>query len=131
LSQISLAPPGEGVAPAVASWADDATAVLVGSPAEQRVVGAGERWGDLGLRRMLEPGALAAVVARPWPAAFSVPGERLEQDASLLPELLTLATDRYDVVYDADLDVLERWTAVIGDEVAQRISLSHLTAPAP
>ena len=133
LTELSLGSPDDEVAPAVTSWADEATAVLKGSPAEQHMVGSNERWGDLGLRRMLEPAPLETLVPRPWPAEFRVAGHLLERDFFVLPEFASLATDHYEVMYDADLDVLTMWAAVIDGEVAQRTCLTHLTSvePAP
>lgn len=100
--------------------------MLKGSPAEQHLVG-NEKWGDLGLRRMLEPIPLKTLVPRPWHAEFRVAGPLLERDLFVLPELVSLATDHYEVRYDADLDILTTWSAVIDGEAAQRISLTHLT----
>lgn len=117
--------------PAVVSWADEATAVLKGNPAQQHTVEANESFGDLELRRMLEPEALETLVPRPWPAQFRVAGHLLEQDHFLLPGLISLACDHYEVSYDADLDALTTWIAVIDGEAAQRISLTHLTSVEP
>lgn len=127
LTEISLGS-SDSAYPAVVSWADNATAVLKGSPAEQDVVDPNTTWGDLGLRRMLTPAALGRLVAQPWPTQFRVAGHLLEQGTPVLPQLASLATDYYDVVYDAGLGVLTSWSAVIDGEVAQRISLTQLTA---
>ena len=109
------------------SWADDATAVLKGDPVEQHVVGPDVTWGDLGLRQMLEPDALATLVGRPWASRFSVSGQLLDPDHGMLPALISLASDHYEVACDPRLDVLTSWSAVIDGEVAQRISLTQLT----
>ena len=128
LSQIELtAPEGDDVAAAVVAWAGDATAVLAGDPPAQRVVGPNESWGDLGLRVLLEPAALEELVPLPWAERFAVPAGLLERDLTLLPQLVSLGTDRYDVVYDGDLGVVTSWAAVIDGAVAQRISLRAVT----
>ena len=127
LTQISLGSPEDDPGPVVASWADDATAVLKGSPAGQHWVEPNVTWGDLGLRRMLEPAALATLVARPWRARFRVAGHLVEGDISVVPEFVSLASDHYDVTHDGRLDILTSWTAVIDGQVAQRISLTQLT----
>ena len=111
----------------VVSWADDATVVLHGSPASGRVLTANESWGDLGARRLLCPDRLEQVIARPWPPRFDLDGHLLEQDMSVLPELVSLGTDHYEVTYDPKLDVLTSWTAFLDGEVAARQQLRHLT----
>lgn len=128
LSEVALDTTNDEVTPAVASWADEATAVLKGSPARQHVVGPEESWGDLGVRQMLVPTALEVLVPKPWTAEFRVPGEVLERDVSVLPEFVSLGTDHYKVSYDADLDVLTAWTAVIDGAAAQRLVLSQTTS---
>jgi hypothetical protein len=57
-------PADEPVTPAVAAWADQATAVLQGNPAQQRWVRDNETSGDLSLRPLLEPDALRELGAR-------------------------------------------------------------------
>lgn len=127
LSQIALtAPEGDDVA-AVVAWAGDATAVLAGDPPAQRVVGPNESWGDLGLRALLEPAALEELVPPPWAERFAVPAELVERDLALLPQLVSLGADRYDVAYDGDLGVVRSWAAVIDGAVAQRILLRAVT----
>jgi hypothetical protein len=111
----------------VVSWADDATAVLSGSPASQHVVPANESWGDFGLRSMLEPGPLETVVAKPWGRLVTIDGQLLETDSFILPELVSLTASHYEATYDADLDALTSWTAFIDGEVAHRQSLTQLT----
>jgi hypothetical protein len=128
LSEVALDTTNDEVTPAVASWADDATAVLKGGPARQHVVGPNESWGDLGVRQMLVPTALEVLVSKPWTAEFRVPGEVLERDMSVLPEFVSLGTDHYEVSYDGDLDVLTAWTAVIDGTAAQRLVLSQTTS---
>jgi hypothetical protein len=127
LSEVALSTTNDHVTPAVASWADHATAVLRGTPAQQHAVAADETWGDLGLRTMLDPRALETLLPRPWPAQLHVPGDVLERDLPALPELVSLASDHYEIAYDADLDILTTWAAIIDGEVAQRVSLTHLT----
>lgn len=74
-------------APAVAAWADTATAVLTDEPVAQHVVGPNESWGDLGCRRMLDPKPLTAIVTPPWEASFVIDGSRLENDREfVVPE---------------------------------------------
>ena len=111
----------------VVSWADDATAVLRGDPATQHVVPTDESWGDSGLRRMLEPGPLEALVPKPWGPLLTVDGELLEHDAFLLPAFVSLAANHYEAAYNDELDVLTAWTAYIDGEPAQRQTLTHLT----
>lgn len=112
--------------PAVVAWADNATAVLKGNPVEQFIIGPNTSWGDLSLRQMLEPNALEALIAKPWPELFHVDGDLLEHDMSLVPGLISLSTEYYEATYDAHLDVLTTWRAIIDGEEAQRIVLSHL-----
>jgi hypothetical protein len=109
------------------SWADDATAVLMGNPAAQHLVPSNESWGDSGLRRMLEPGPLEALVPRPWGSLLTIDGELLELDTLLLLEFVSLAADHYEAAYDDELDALTSWTAFIDGEPAQRQALTHLT----
>lgn len=124
LARIALQPqPDEA---AIVAWADDATAVLAGSPATLRVLGPNETWGDLGLRRMLDPERLEALVPQPWSATFRVDGALVDGDLSVVPELVSLSADHYEAAYDAALGVLTRWTAVIDGEVAARHELRDL-----
>jgi hypothetical protein len=130
LSEITLGPHDDPATPAVTSWADNATAVLTGIPARQHVVGPNETWGDLTVRRMLDPAALQSLVAKPWASRFEIPGELLERDITVVPELVTLASDRYEVTYNRELGILVTWTANINGAVAQRTSLTRLTTVA-
>ncbi len=125
LTEILLGSPNDGVYAEVVSWADDATALLRGNPAQQQLVGPNESVGSV-LRRMLEPGALEALVPKPWGAEFRVSGDVLERDMSVLPEFVSLASDHYEVSYDAEFDVLTRWAAMIDGEVAHERTLFHL-----
>lgn len=125
LTEILLGSSNDNVYASVVSWADDATAVLRGSPAQQHLVGPNETWGSA-VRRMLEPGALEALVPKPWAAEFRVSGDALERDMSVLPDFVSLASDHYEISYDAGLDVLTRWAAIIDGEVAQERALSRL-----
>ena len=90
LTEVTLLEVPESTAPVIASWADEATAVLQGKPAEQHVVAPNENWGDLCVGIMLKPNALHRLVPEPWPERFAVDGPLLEQDPALLPELLFL-----------------------------------------
>ena len=128
LTEVTLLEVPESTAPVIASWADEATAVLRGKPAEQHFVAANESWGDLCVRVMLKPDALRQLVPEPWPERFVVDGPLLEHDPTLLPELLSWSTDRYEVEFDPSREILTSWTAIIDGEVAQRITLSRLTA---
>ena len=129
LTEVTLLEVPESTAPVIASWADEATAVLRGKPAEQHFVPPNQSWGDLGVGVMLKPDALRQLVPEPWPERFVVDGPRLEQhDLTLFPELVTASTDRYEVVFDPSREILMSWTAIIDGEVAQRITLSRLTA---
>jgi hypothetical protein len=128
LTEVTVLEVPESTAPVIASWADEATAVLRGKPAQQHLVAANESWGDLCVGRMLKPGALHQLVPEPWPERFAVDGPLLEQDPALLPELLSWSTDRYEVEFDPGREILTSWTAIIDGEVAQRITLSRLTA---
>jgi hypothetical protein len=128
LTEVTLLEVPEATAPVIASWADEATAVLLGKPAEQHVVAANESWGDLCVGIMLKPDALRELVPEPWPERFVVDGPLLEHDPTLLPELLSWSTDRYEVVFDPSREILTNWTAIIDGEVAQRITLSRLAA---
>jgi hypothetical protein len=123
LAQVDLA--GRDACSLVAS-ADNATAVLDGSPAKARVIGPKVSYGDLGLRRMLHPAALETIVPRPWPSQLHVEGHLMEADMSLWVPPLSLGADFYEVAYDEDLDVLTAWTAYIDGAAACRISVSHL-----
>jgi hypothetical protein len=129
LAQLQIGPSAAG--PTVVAWADEATVLLSGSPAEARILGPRQSYGDLALRRMLHPAPLETLVPRPWSSRLRIDGELLERDHSVLPELLSLAADFYRSTYDADLDVLTGWTAYIDGEAANRILLSHLTDVGP
>lgn len=123
LSELSLERREDDVVPAVAAWADAATAVLIGHPARQQVVGPRQSWGTLGAKHLLVPDVLAKVVQQPWPERFELDGRALEQDLELVPELVTLGCDRYVAAYDGQVGVITDWTAFIGGAVAQRIQL--------
>ena len=112
---------------AVVAWADEASAVLGGSPSDVRVIGPNESYGDLGLRRMLHPKPLEALVPKPWSPQLRIEGRLLEDDMFALPEFVSLAADFYEVAYDAGLEVLTAWTAYIDGAAANRISVSRLT----
>lgn len=112
--------------PEVVAWADDATVVLNGRPASGRVLTPKESWGDMGAFRLLCPGSLEQFIPRPWSPRFSLTGDVLEADMSVLPEFVTLASDHYEVTYEPELDVLTSWTAFIDGEVAARQQLRHL-----
>lgn len=118
---------GHDSRPAVVAWADEASAVLAGSPPEARVIGPNESHGDLGLRRMLHPKPLETLVPKPWSPQLRIEGSLLEDDMSVLPEFLSLAADFYEVAYDADLEVLTTWTAYVDGAAANRISVTQLT----
>jgi hypothetical protein len=107
------------------AWADNATAVLDGSPAKAQVLGRKVSYGDLGLRRMLHPAPLEAIVPKPWSSQLCIEGQLLERDMSVLPEFVSLGADFYEVAYDEDLDVLTAWTAYIEGAAASRISVSQ------
>jgi hypothetical protein len=77
---------------------------------------------------MLKPELLETLVPKPCPATFQVPGHLLEQDLTLLPELVSLATDYYEIVYNDELAILGTWTAIIDCSAAQRVSLMNLAA---
>ncbi|HEU4973718.1 MAG TPA: hypothetical protein VFT50_01410 [Baekduia sp.] len=128
LIEMSLPSKNPLITPFVVSWADEATAVLRGDPAKQHVVRPNESHGDLGAQRMLNPSALETLVPKPWTARFVVPGDLLELDVSVLPELVTLGADHYEVNYDRDLDILTTWTAIIDGAPAQRVSLREVTS---
>jgi hypothetical protein len=108
------------------AWADTATAVLDGSPAEARVIGPKVSYGDLGLRRMLHPAPLEAIVPKPWPSQLHIEGHLIEADMSVRVPPVSLGVDFYEVAYDEDLDVLTMWTAYIDGAAACRISVSQL-----
>ncbi len=114
--------------PAVTAWADDVTAVLKGVPAAQHVVGPNQSWGNLGLRRMLEPESLTTFVPPPWPPSFRIRGDLLEDDSSAAPEFTSLAVDHYEAGFDPALGVVTAWTAFIDGAVALRQTLAQLTA---
>jgi hypothetical protein len=123
-SEITLMTNGTG--PVIASWSDDATAVIEGVPAQQHIVASNESWGDLGLYRLLNPSWLERLAPKPWPADLSIAGESLEKDTDAAPELFTASTSRYHVAYDPALDIITQWTATIDGAVASRFSLTHL-----
>ena len=117
----------ESPAPVIASWADEATAILRGKPAEQHVVAAKESWGDFCVRVMLNPNALSQLVPEPWSDRFELDGPLLEHDPSILPGLFSCSTDRYEITFDPGREILMSWTAIIDGAVAQRVTLSRLT----
>lgn len=80
----------------------------------------------MGAFRLLCPGSLEQFIPRPWSPRFSLTGDVLEADMSVLPEFVTLASDHYEVTYEPELDVLTSWTAFIDGEVAARQQLRHL-----
>ena len=86
-----------------------------------------ESWDNLGARRLLCPDPLEQLIVRPWPLRFDLDGSILEENMGVLPEFVTVATDHYEITYDAELDVLTSWTAFIDDEPAARQQLRHLT----
>jgi hypothetical protein len=114
---------------AVVAWADNATAVLKGNPAEQVFVGPDETWGDLVLSQMLLPHSLDVLVSPPWEDQFRIDGTALEQEESMsiAPGLVSLASDSYAATFDPNLDVLTEWSAFMEGRVAQRISVTHLS----
>lgn len=128
LSELTLDTTNGDVTPAVTSWADEATAVLKGEPIRQHVVGPHESWGDLGVRQLLVPVALEALVPKPWAGEFRIPGEVLERDLSTLPELVSLGTSHYEISYDGDLDVVTSWTAVIDGAAVQSVRLGNVVS---
>jgi hypothetical protein len=128
LAEISLDAPGAGLTPDVAAWADDATAILRGSPPAQHVVGDDETWGDFALRDLLEPETLQTIAPKPWEGRFTIDGKDLGPDSRIALQLVSIGCERYEVEYDASLDVITAWTAIIDGQPAQRIQLSHLTA---
>ena len=99
LTEVTLLEVPESTAPVIASWADEATAVLRGKPAKQHFVAAKESWGDLGIGVMLKPDALRQLVPEPWPERFELDGPLLEDDPTLFPELLSASIDRYEVAF--------------------------------
>ena len=115
-----------GAGPLIVSWADGATAVIEGIPAQQRVVAVSESWGDLGLGRMLNPSWLERLVPKPWPSDLRVAGATLQNDIDAAPELFSASVSHYDVVYDGTLDVITQWTATIDGAVASRFALTQL-----
>jgi len=127
LAWVALGPVDEGDA-AVLAWADEATAVLVGEPASQHVVGPNETWGDLGLRRMLEPGPLEVFVPKPWSENLRIEGRLLEDDMTVVPEFVSLATDHYEATYDPQLEILTSWSAFMDGKVAWRQALSNVVS---
>ena len=124
LAQVHVA--GRDGRSAVVAWADEASAVLDGSPAEALVTGPRESYSDLGLRRMLHPAPLEELVPKPCSSQLRIEGHLLERDMSVLPKFVSLAADFYEVAYDVDLDVLTAWTAYIDGAAANRISVSRL-----
>jgi hypothetical protein len=71
--------------------------------------------GDLGLRRMFEPGPVAEFYPEPWPPTFHVTGTLLDETPHVVPELAT---------FSADFGVLSSWTAYIEGRVAVRRRLA-------
>lgn len=124
LAQVCVS--GRDAGPAVVAWADEAAAVLDGSPAEARVIGPQASYGDLGLRQMLHPAPLERIVPKPWSSRLRIEGHLLQRDMFMLPELVSLAADFYELAYDADLGVLTAWTAYVDGAAANRISVSRL-----
>jgi hypothetical protein len=120
MAQLSLDEPESELSVAVAAWADDATAVLRGNPAMHYAMGPNQTWGDSGLRSMLEPSTMEEVVSTPWSARFRLDGGLLEQSTHLVPELVVLGADHYDVIYDRELRLITRWEAIIDDHSARR-----------
>ena len=127
LAVVSLRDQDAG-SPAVTAWADEATAVLKGAPAAQHVVGPNQSWGNLGLRRMLQPESLTTFVPPPWPASFRIRGDLLDGGPSVAPEFTSLAVDHYEARFDPALGVVTAWTAFIDGAVALHQTLAQLTA---
>jgi hypothetical protein len=112
----------------VVAWADDAVVALSGQPAKPILLGPNETLGDLGLRQMLEPEQLEQLTSRPWPVQMRLDGDVLEPDMLILPAFISLGADHYEATYDPELDVLTSWKAYIDRELAQRTTLTTLTA---
>jgi hypothetical protein len=74
------------------------------------------------------PARLERLAPRPWDDRFALPGEALERDIALVPELVSLAAECYEVSYDATLDIVTEWAAVIDGATAERSALTQLTA---
>ena len=110
------------------AWADDAVVALGGQPAKQIQLGPTETFGDNGLRSMCEPEPLEEMLSRPWPIEIRLDGDLLERDMFIVPAFISLAADHYEATYDPELDVLTSWKAFIDGEMAQRITLTSLTA---
>jgi len=123
-SEITLITNGTG--PVIASWADDATAVIDGVPAQQHVVASNESWGDLGLYPLLNPSWLERLVSKPWPAEFRITGESFKQEQDAALELSSASVSHYDIVYDSALGIITQWAATIESAVASRFSLTQL-----
>lgn len=123
LTVIALDDPDDAHA-AIISWADEATTKLGGSPAAARLYGPHEMHGDLGLRRMFEPGPVAEFYPEPWPPTFHVTGTLLDETPHVVPELTSLSPDHYVATFSADFGVLSSWTAYIEGRVAVRRRLA-------
>ena len=82
------------------------------------------------LGQMLLPHSLDVLVLPPWEDEFRIDGAALEQQEtmSIAPGLVSLASDSYAATFDPNLDVLTEWRAFIEGKVAQRISVTHLSA---
>ena len=127
-------PPGQGDYTAQESvamtvvWSSDVTTVLEGRPCSARILEPEHSWGDYSLRRLLQPSSLEQFRARPWPAGFDLPGAELANNLQVAPELISLGAETYVVRYDGSLDVITEWKTYIKGQVAQRFTLSELTA---
>ena len=111
--------------PAIVAWADGAATALKGSPAE--LASTDGSWGDLGLRRMLDPWWIRTLSDLEG-GTVVVESECHGQLVDVAPEMVSLGAVRYEADYDDDKNVILEWRALIDGRVAQRTTLSSLTA---
>src|SRR3954452_11754953 len=126
LAELTIHATDPEATPAVATWADNATAVLRGTPAAQHVVASNEVWGDLGLHHLLDTRRIEALAPKPWGAQFEINGDAAARVAEIAPELVAMGAERYRATYDSSLDVLTQWVAARDGQAVHELTLSEL-----
>lgn len=77
----------------------------------------------LDIRGMLDPSQLSDVVDLAQGAKIRVPGRPIEEVPFLLPGLVVLGSDFYEVEFHPDLGIITSWTGVIRGIVASRVTV--------
>lgn len=113
--------------PGLVAWSGGFTTVLSTDGGPPAVLAPSAAVGDLGVKFLLDPRALRAILPEPWSGTFHIEGAVLEQDPFLVPEILCLGADSYEGTYDYGLRAITSLTAFLDGRVAQRRSLSEFT----